>query len=171
MKRHIAIVIAIAIAGLALAGGVVQTTGVSDTISVTDPYARAVPPGQPNSAIFMGLDNGTAQAHALVDAESSVAAVVELHSHTMEDGMMKMRRIERIDIPAAQTVSLEPGGLHLMLIGLKKQLVPDEQVDLTLIFEDGSRTQVIAPVRKVGTGMSEHGKEHKCGSGRCGSGK
>ena len=74
----------------ALAGG---------AVTVTDPYVRAVPPGQPNSAVFMGLVNGTGTPRALVGGHSEVAEVVELHTHTMEDGMMKMRRIERIALP------------------------------------------------------------------------
>jgi len=69
--------------------------------------------------------------------------------------MMRMRRLERIEIPAGETLSLEPGGLHLMLIGLKEDLQPGGQVDLTLTFDDGAQTQVQAPVRKV-EAMSMH---------------
>ena len=124
----------------ALAGG---------AVTVNDPYVRAVPPGQPNSAAFMGLVNGTGAPRALVGGHSDVAEVVELHTHTMEDGMMKMRRVERIDLPAGETVTLEPGGLHVMLIGLKRGLNPGDQVDLTLDLDDGGVVRVQAPVREV----------------------
>jgi periplasmic copper chaperone A len=126
-------------------------------ISVTDPYARAVPPGQPNSAAFMGLTNGTGEDRALVGAESPTADVVELHTHVMDGGMMRMRRVDKIDLPAGQTVTLKPGGLHIMLIGLKGQLKPGERIDLTLIYDDGGRVSVTAPVRAIEAGhMSRH---------------
>jgi copper(I)-binding protein len=118
-------------------------------VSIGDPYARAVPPGQPNSAVFMSIANQSGQNQALVGAESAASEIVELHTHVEEDGMMRMRRIEKIEVPAGETVSLKPGGLHVMLIGLKQPLEPGEAVDLTLIFEDGSRTPVQAPVRRI----------------------
>jgi copper(I)-binding protein len=131
------------------------------TIAVDDPYARAVPPGQPNSAVFMALTNTGDGPRALVAAESEAAATVELHTHSMQDGMMRMRRIERIELPAGERVVLEPGGLHVMLIGLAEQLEPGMAVALTLMLDDGSRVPVTAPVRRIdgamGGGMSGHG--------------
>lgn len=118
-------------------------------VSIGDPYARAVPPGQPNSAVFMSLENQSDQGQALVGAESTVSEVVELHTHVEEDGMMRMRRIEKIEVPAGETVTLQPGGLHVMLIGLKQPLDAGDVVDLTLVFEDGSRSSVQAPVRRI----------------------
>jgi copper(I)-binding protein len=74
----------------------------------------------------------------------------------MEDGMMKMRRVERIDLPAGETVTLEPGGLHIMLIGLSRQLSPGEEVEIRLTFEDGSGTTLTAPVKSVQASMHHH---------------
>ncbi len=155
---------------LALAPGIAPGAEAADQIAVSGAYVRAVPPGQTNSAAFLALTNTAGEAHALVAAESDAAEVVELHSHTMDDGMMKMRRIERIDLPAASTLSLEPGGRHLMLIGLKRQLAPGQEIRLFLTFEDGSRAQVNAPVRAIAPGNRGHTPERKCGDGRCGSG-
>lgn len=118
-------------------------------VKVTGAYARAVPPGQPNSAAFMTLTNGSAEPRALVSASSPVAGTVELHTHSLVDGMMQMRKIERIEVPAGKTVELAPGGLHVMLIGLKQPLDPGSKVDLTLSFDDGSKAQVEAAVRTV----------------------
>lgn len=151
-------------ASLAFAGGA------ADMVGVTGAYVRAVPPGQPNGAAFMALTNQSDSDHVLVAAESSVAEAVELHNHTMEDGMMRMRRVERIDLGARETVSFQPGGLHVMLIGLARQLEPGQQVDLTLIFEDGSRTRFEMPVQKISVGAGDD-KASSCGSGRCGSGR
>jgi periplasmic copper chaperone A len=128
------------VAPLALAG---------DAISVTDPYARAVPPGQPNSAVFMQIRNDGADDRALLFAASAVSEVVELHTHRMEDGMMKMRRVDQVALPAGETVTLAPGGLHVMLIGLKRQLQPGDDVPLTLTLDDGSELSLTAPVRNV----------------------
>lgn len=121
----------------------------ADSLEVESPYVRAVPPGQPNSAAFMTLMNHSDIEHAVVAAESPVANVVELHTHTEEKGMMKMRRIDKISVPGKNKTVLQPGGLHIMLIGLKQELVPGEKVSLTLKFEDGSHKKIEAPVNKV----------------------
>jgi len=118
-------------------------------LEVGDPYVRAVPPGQPNSAAFMSLRNTTDEDRALVGAESPAAGVVELHSHVEEGGMMRMRRIERIELPAGAATTLAPGGLHIMLIGLTSELTPGRSVELTLILDDGERLVIQAPVRPV----------------------
>ncbi len=121
----------------------------SDHIMVSDPYVRAVPPGQPNSAAFMTLMNHGDQARSLVAAKSPAAKVVELHTHTMEEGMMKMRRVDKIDIPAQGSTVLEPGGLHVMLIDLTQDLKEGDKVAVTLVFANGEEQQVEAPVRKI----------------------
>jgi copper(I)-binding protein len=125
-------------------------------VAIGDPYARAVPPGQANSAVFMSLENRSDQDQALVAAESDVSEIVELHTHIEEGGMMRMRQIEKIDVPAGETVILQPGGLHVMLIGLRQALEPDQTIDLTLVFEDGSRMPVQAPVRRIQMQPKDH---------------
>lgn len=124
-------------------------TPANESIHIKDPYARAVPPGQPNSAVFLQLENTSSTAHVLVSAISNVSKVVELHAHTHEDGMMKMRRIDKIDIPAHGQVRLQPGGLHIMLIKLQKTLAVGDTISITLEFNDGSKTTVETPVRKI----------------------
>jgi copper(I)-binding protein len=158
MKRSIALLLTTLLLGLSGAG---FAQSAADGVMVIDPYVRAVPPGQPNSASFLTLQNSDSQAHALVGAESPVSKVVELHAHTMVDGMMRMRPVEKIDVPAGGAVALQPGGLHVMLIGLQQQLVPGEGVGLTLIFEDGSKKQVTAPVRKLQMHMRQMQHKHQ----------
>ncbi len=138
---------------LSTLSGVVSAGGVADTIDVTNPYVRGVPPGQPNSAAFMTITSKAGEDHALVAAESGVSKVVELHTHVMEEGMMKMRKIEKIDLPAGQSVNLQPGGLHVMLIGLQQELVPDRPVTINLVFDDGSKKEIQAPVQSMGMPM------------------
>lgn len=118
-------------------------------LEVGDPHVRAVPPGQSNSAAFMSLHNASAEDRALIGAESPAAEVVELHTHVEEDGLMRMRRVEQIPVAAGATTTLAPGGLHIMLIGLKSELQPGQTVELTLIQDDGERIAVQAPVRHI----------------------
>lgn len=139
--------------------GAVMAQSATDEVTISDAYVRAVPPGQPNSASFMQVKNTSKVPHALVGGSSPAAKVVELHTHTMEGGMMRMRQVEKIDIPAGGSVSLQPGGFHVMLIGLKQQLVPGQEIPLTLKYEDGSEVTVNAPVKKLEMKMKtmDHG--------------
>jgi len=136
-------------------GGSVFADGIADKVTVSDPYVRAVPPVARTSAAFMQLQSSDAVERFLVGADSPAAGAVELHMHTMDDGVMRMRRIPHIHLPPDQTVSLEPGGLHIMLFDLKAPLSPGEQIPITLTFEDGSSKAVTATVRPV-AGMMKH---------------
>ncbi len=118
-------------------------------VSVNDAYARAVPPGQPNSAAFMQITNNGDTAVTVTGASSSVSSVTELHTHIQDQGVMRMRRIDGIELPAGETVSLQPGGLHVMLIGLEKNLAEGDSVNLTLEFSDGSTEALEMPVQPV----------------------
>lgn len=144
--------LSILIAALGLVFGL-QATALAETIEVQDAYVRAVPPGQANSAAFMKIINHGADDHALLAAESDKAEVVELHTHRMDDGMMRMRQVEQIDLPAGERVTLEPGGLHVMLIGLTETLAPGDQVELTLGFDDGEKQTLKLPVKRIEQGM------------------
>ena len=127
----------------------IAATDAASSVSVDKPYVRAVPPGQPNSAAFMTLSNSSTVKHSIVRAESTVSRIVELHTHVKEDGMMKMRQVKQIDISAQGQAILKPGGLHVMFLGLKSELKPGDKVTVTLIFEDGSKKTITAPVKKM----------------------
>lgn len=159
MKLHRRITI---LALCLLCSSVVFAGTAADAISVADPYIPAMPAGQPNGLAYMGLTNGSDQDAVLVAAEGTVSKVFELHTHIMKDGMMMMKKIDKIDIPAGKTVMLETGGLHVMLIGLTQELKPESNVSLTLVFKDGSKKQLDVPVRKMGMSMQkqEGGMDH-----------
>ncbi len=131
-------------------------------LTVIDPYARATPPGIENSAAYLALRNSSDSDRRLVAAESPVARAVELHTHLHEDGMMRMRQVEHIDIPAQGEVKLQPGGLHIMLLGLERALAPGERIPLTLRFADGEQLSVEAEVRHP-IGQQHHGHGHSAG--------
>lgn len=140
-----------------------QPATAADTqVTASDAIARAMPKVAPTSAVFLTLHNAGDKDLILTGASSSAARNVELHNHTMQDGMMAMRRVERIDIPAGQSVVFQPGGLHIMLIGLEKDLKAGEQIDLTLEFADAAPLQLSVPIgtpKPAGMGMG-HQHQH-----------
>ncbi len=125
----------------------------AEAVQIESPYVRAVPPGTPTSGGFMVFKNNDSVAHAVVAGSSSASEHLELHTHVMEGGMMKMRPVEKIEIPAGGETVLKPGGLHVMFIDLKSALKVGDEVGFTLVFEDGSETTVTAPVKSVMQGM------------------
>ncbi len=131
--------------GLALwlAWGAAQAAGVT----VQDAWVRAMPPGARTSAAFLTLHNGDDRPHALVGAASDVARLVELHTHLHDHGVMRMRPVARIAIPAHGSVRLQPGGYHIMLIDLRHPIRAGDSVALTLRLEDGSTLAVQAEAR------------------------
>ena len=137
----------------------------ADELQISDAYARAVSPMQKNSAVFMTLMNHGKTEHAIVGASGEVAASVELHTHIDDAGVMRMRPIDKIVVPAGGHTQLKPGGLHVMLIGLTRTLEEGGMVHLTLEFEDGSSKVVMAPVKKVVSMNQGHGdhnmQQHK----------
>ena len=139
-KRGLA---AIALLGLALPA-LAETT-------VSDAWVRASVPHQQSTGAFMTL---TASSDSkLVGVESSVAKTVQVHEMTMNGDVMGMREVKAVELPAGKPVTLDPNGLHVMLMGLKQQVKEGEQVPLTLFIEDtkgGKQTlQVQAPVRPL----------------------
>ena len=93
------------------------------------------------------MRNRGSRAAEITGANSPAAAFVELHESVTTDGMMRMRKRERLALPPRQTVSLAPGGSHLMLINLKRELRSGDIVPLTLVLADGTRITANAAVR------------------------
>ena len=114
-------------------------------------YIRAMPPGQKVTAMFLTLENTSATPHHLVKVKSQVSDAVELHEHKHLDGVMKMGQVKQIAIPGNSSTVLAPGGYHVMLIGLKKDLKLGEQVAMTLVFEDGSSQAIKPEVKPIST--------------------
>lgn len=109
-------------------------------------HARVTPPGARNGAVFVTLTNLGDTEISAVDASGEIAKRVELHEHKHENGMMKMRQVEAIVLPPGQPVLLQKGGLHVMLIGLKKPLVAGETFTIELLLSNGKRQELTVPV-------------------------
>ena len=110
-------------------------------MEVKDPYIQAAPAGQAGSAAFMRLENTGRATHALTSVQSVVAESAQLQN--AKDAVP----LPRIEVPAGGQMELHADGPHIELSGLKEELKPGESVSLTLIFDDGSQTSVLAPVR------------------------
>lgn len=119
-------------------------------------YARATPPNAATSAVFAEIMNRGENARYIVSASTDAAGKVELHDVLKEGDVMKMRQVERIEIPAKGSVELKPGSLHIMLFDLKKTLVEGEEIDVQITFANGQKQTFTAPIKKVMSGMKHH---------------
>lgn len=127
-----------------------------DTIVINDAWVREVPPGSSVSAAYMKIEN-TGNPDKLVSLSSEAAEKVELHNSKVdENSIATMELIEILDIPSESSVELKPGGMHIMLIGLKESLVGKETVKLTLDFENAGQVEINVPVKKGDHDAHEH---------------
>ena len=104
-------------------------------LTIENARVRALIPGQDKTVAYMDLRNNTQAAITLLSARSEAVPAMEIHTTRMDDGVMRMRRLKEVEIPAGETVRFEPGGRHLMLFGVKS-LGPELVVQLE--FADGS---------------------------------
>jgi periplasmic copper chaperone A len=119
----------------------------STDLLIDNPFVRPALQQQRNSALFMQISNQGGDAE-LVGASTEAAKIVELHTHVNDNGVMRMRKVDKIDIPAGQSVMLQPGGFHIMFIGLNHDLNIGDSVNVTLEFSDGSKKSVTVPVQR-----------------------
>ena len=127
-------------------------------VSVKDPWVRGTVAGQKATGAFMQITSGSDA--SLVAVPSPAAKVVEIHSMTHDGGVMKMRAIETLALPAGKPVDLSPGGYHVMLMDRVQPLKEGEKVPLTLTFADksGKKTmqEVTATVRALAAAHPKH---------------
>ena len=124
----------------------------AETVSARNVWVRTPAPGQKIAAAYLDLTSDTHA--ALVAAESPAAGKAELHTMNMDGGVMRMRPVQKIDLPAGKTVKLAPGGLHIMLLDIKQPLREGDKVPLVLKFQGAgnasSTAKVEAEVRTMG---------------------
>lgn len=129
---------------------------------VENAHIRESIPGAPNSAAFMTLSNTSDQDVVLTSVTSELAGATELHNHINDGGVMRMREVPEILVPAGQSVDLKPGGLHVMFMGLVNPLKQGEQGVFILVDQSGQEYPVEAPVKKIKMQMKhDHQGEHK----------
>lgn len=161
-------------AGLGLAGLAAAAEPVrKGDLEFVDPWARATAPQQANGAGFLTIRNLGGTSDRIVAAKAGVSRKVELHTHIVDDqGVARMREIPAIELPAGETVTLEPGGLHVMFIGLEKPLEAGAHFPLTLVLEKTGEVQLDVEVRSgpgraagQGGGAMHHDSGHGAAHG------
>jgi periplasmic copper chaperone A len=112
-------------------------------------YSYPTLKGTTTTAVYVTVENTGDSPAVLTGGSSDVAAKVELHDHVMQEGgIMQMVHRETVEIPAGKTVSFEPGGLHIMLMGMKQPLAAGESVSVTLTVKDAEPMSFTAKVKK-----------------------
>ncbi len=126
-------------------------------VSVSDAWARATMPGQQVSGAYMKIESD-ADAR-LIGASSPAVPRVEVHEMKMDGDVMRMREVKAIDLPKGKSVSLEPGGYHIMLMNLKKPIAAGDVIPLNLAIESGGKKQTVevkAEARAPGGDAMQH---------------
>jgi len=121
------------------------------TIHITQPWARATPKGASSGAAYMTITNNGKTPDRVSCVSSDLSTKCQIHSMTMENGVMKMRPVEGgLEIKPGETITLKPAGLHVMLVNLKQALEPGKMVAATLQFEKAGTVKVEFPIAAIG---------------------
>jgi copper(I)-binding protein len=142
---------------LALSGRVLAHDYKLGALEIGQPWARATPPSAPAGGGFLTIKNTGSAADRLVAASSPAADMVQVHEMKMDGNVMRMREVEKgLEIPAGGSVTLAPGGYHLMMMGLKGPLKQGTSVPVTLVFEKAGKIDVQLSVEGLGATQPGH---------------
>ncbi len=132
----------------------------ADSVSIENAWVRPTNPGQDVGAAYMTFNSK--QDVTLISASSDATTSVEIHSMSMQNGVMKMRMLENLAIKAGKPYKLEPGGFHLMLFDLKKPLTAGQYVNFELTFRSGNTEfkQLIKAPIKTPADTEDHDHSH-----------
>jgi copper(I)-binding protein len=120
-------------------------------LQIDQPWARATPPSAPAGGGFLKITNTGTAPDRLISASSPAAEMVQVHEMKMDGSVMRMREVEKgLEIPAGGSVTLAPGGFHLMMMGLKGPLKQGTTVPVTLVFEKAGKIDVLLSVAGLG---------------------
>jgi copper(I)-binding protein len=137
----------------------VAATVDAPSITLDHVWARASPGNSTTAAAYLTVTNGGQPDH-LVSVSTPVAATAELHETINDNGIMKMRPVAPIALDPGKPVSFQPGGYHVMLMGLKNPLKAGDSFPLTLTFEHAKPLTVTVHVETVGAAGMGHGAMH-----------
>jgi len=140
----------LALFALCLASSAASVAYAQGNITVENAWARATVPGQKVGAVY--LEIRSERSAKLIGVSSVAAASAEIHSMSNDGGVMKMRQLKQLELPAGQTVRLAPGGNHIMLLDIKQPLQAGAHLPLVLIVEEKGKKkwiQVQAEIRAV----------------------
>ena len=149
--RGIAALAALAFAPLLWPGSAAAADYQLGALKVTQPWARATPKGSVSGAAYMTVTNTGTKAVRLRCVSSDAAAKCEIHEMSMDGGVMRMRPVEGgLEVKPKETVTLKPGGFHMMLTGLKAPLQQGKTLEATLQADGGATVQVEFPIESIG---------------------
>ncbi len=134
--------------GQAIASPADGDADVRDQLSVRDAWVAESLPGQSMTAAYMIIANEGDVDEELLSVESEVAERVELHKIEQQGEMMRMQKVNSLIVAPGHEVELQPGGLHIMLIGLTREIKEGDTIEFKLAFESGASLTVSAPVKK-----------------------
>ncbi len=132
-----------------LAGPVLADDAKVGDLVIMAPWARATIGQVKTGAVYLSVINHGAAGDRLLAVSTPVAAKAQLHSNIVEDGVMKMRPVEAIDIEAKGSATLEPGGVHVMLMGVRNPLEEGDAFAMTLTFETAGSVDVEVHVQGI----------------------
>ncbi len=118
----------------------------AEDVSISSAWSLAPPPASKNGAVYLVVENHGSEADMLMGAHTDVANKVELHITSHDHGQMKMHHHHSFEIPGGSSLIMEPGGHHIMLMGLVEELTPGESFDLTLNFMNGGKIKTVVEV-------------------------
>ncbi|HVO14088.1 MAG TPA: copper chaperone PCu(A)C [Alphaproteobacteria bacterium] len=148
---------------LALAAALLSGPALADDMvkvgSLEIEHAWVRPSAGPNGAVYLEIDNKGSAPDRLVAASTSAANKAELHTHVMDGNIARMRPVDAIEVTPGSPTVLKPGGLHIMLLGLKAPLKEGDKVALTLTFEKAGKVDVSVPVQKNAAGIGQGGMD------------
>ena len=128
--------------------GMVNNTYASNDITIAQGYIKASIPGSNITAAYMTISNPTDKEITLQKITSTLSDRIEIHEHSMADGMMRMREVGKVIIAANSKVVLQPSGLHLMVFSLKQQITEQDVIPFTLYFSNKTQVTIQLPVYK-----------------------
>ena len=125
------------------------TAADSDRLTFSDVQLRASTAGMPSSAAYLKIINNGISDDRLIAAKAAIAQRVEIHSMEMDNGVMRMRAVDGgLAIAAGDSVTLAPGGLHIMLMGLTTDLAPDTKHEIILVFEKAGDVKLTGTAKR-----------------------
>ncbi|MFT5841022.1 MAG: copper(I)-binding protein [Flavobacteriales bacterium] len=125
-------------------------------VIVTDATVRLLPPGVPNTAAYFSIQNSSDMSQTLIGASADFATKAEIHNHVLVNDMMSMQQQFEVIIQPGESIQFSPGGLHIMLFGLKQPLLEGQSVTFSLQTKEGESISIIAKVARPKSSAHSH---------------
>jgi copper(I)-binding protein len=126
----------------------VAAPALADLLAVTNAWARTTPPSATMGVVYFTLHNGSGKSDRLLKLRTPVAASASVHRSEIVDGIARMREVSVLHVAPGEQLEFAPGGLHVMLMGLKRPLTEGQVFELELVFEVAGPRKVTVAVRK-----------------------